>query len=68
MSKYNELWKHIQNDGHQTLNLTFEEIEFIIKMPIDHSFLKFKSELLEYGYRVEKISMKEKIVRFHKIN
>lgn len=68
MSKYNELWKYIQNKGEQTLKLTFEEIESILKMPIDHSFLRFKSELLAYGYKVEKISMKEKTIIFQKIN
>lgn len=68
MSKYNELWKYIQNDGKQTFKLTFEEIESIIKMPINHAFLRYKAELLAYGYKVEKISMKEKTIIFQKIN
>ena len=29
---------------------------------IDHSFLTYKKELLEYGYEVAKISIKEKYV------
>ena len=28
-------------------------------LPIDHSFLKYKKELMEYGYKVGKISMKD---------
>ena len=36
-------------------------------LPIDHSFLKYKKELTEYGYKVAKISMKEQKVMFEKI-
>ena len=35
-------------------------------MPIDHSFLKYKKELIKYGYKVVKISMKEQTVIFDK--
>ena len=35
-------------------------------VPIDHSFLTYKKELGCYGYRAEKISMKDKTVRFVK--
>ena len=34
---------------------------------MDHSFLKFKKELPEYGYRVGKISMKAETVAFEKV-
>ena len=34
--------------------------------PIDHSFLTYKKELIEYGYKVGKISMKEQTVEFIK--
>ena len=64
MSKYDPLWEYIQNRGEQTFKLTFEEIEKIAGVPIDHSFLKYKKELLEYGYEVGKISMKEQTVIF----
>ena len=30
--------------------MTFDEIEEAAGLPIDHSFLKFKKELLDYGY------------------
>lgn len=66
MSKYNTLWEYVQNNGSQTLQLTFDEIQNIAGIPIDHSFLKYKKELAEYGYQVGKISMKEKTVSFHK--
>ncbi len=46
--------------------MTFEEIQEIAGIPIDHSFLKYKKELTDYGYQVGKISMKEQTVRFAK--
>ncbi|MBQ6222671.1 MAG: hypothetical protein IJJ44_08675 [Solobacterium sp.] len=67
MSKYDSLWEYIQKDGNTTLKLTFEEIQKIAGIPIDHSFLNYKKELIEYGYQVGKISMKEQTVIFHKI-
>ncbi|EOS49126.1 hypothetical protein C809_01719 [Lachnospiraceae bacterium MD335] len=68
MSKYNALWEYIQKSESQSFMLTFEEIQNIAGIPIDHSFLKYKKELLEYGYQVGKISMKEQRVVFNKIN
>lgn len=66
MSKYNNLWEYIESCGKEQFVLTFEEINSIAGVLLDHSFLKFKKELLEYGYEVEKISMKEKKVFFIK--
>lgn len=66
MSKYNNLWEYIESCGKDQFVLTFEEINSIAGVPLDHSFLKFKKELLEYGYKVEKISMKENKVSFMK--
>ncbi len=68
MSKYNSLWEYVQKNGSQSFKLTFEEIQDIAGIPIDHSFLKYKKELTEYGYQVGKISMKEQTVIFNKIN
>lgn len=68
MSKYNALWEYIQKSESQSFMLTFEEIKNIAGIPIDHSFLKYKKELLEYGYQVGKISMKEQRIVFNKIN
>ena len=67
MSKYDSLWEYIQKDGNTTLKLTFEEIQKIAGIPIDHSFLNYKKELIEFGYQVGKISMKEQTVIIHKI-
>lgn len=53
MSKYEPLWKYIKTKGAS-----------LIGIPIDHSFLTYKKELLEFGYKVSKISMKEKFVMF----
>lgn len=68
MSKYNALWEYVLKSGQQSFKLTFEEIQNIAGVPIDHSFLTYKKELTEYGYEVGKISMKEQTVIFSKIN
>ena len=38
----------------------------ILGFRIDHSFLKYKKELKEYGYEVGKISIKEQTIIFNK--
>lgn len=68
MSKYNVLWEYVREKGSKSFKLTFEEIQSIAGIPIDHSFLKYKRELTEYGYQVGKISMKEQTVIFDKID
>ena len=64
MSKYDALWAYVQKDGSPTLKLTFAQIQDIAGIPIDHSFLRYKKELADYGYQVGKISMKEQTVIF----
>ena len=64
MSKYDALWTYVQKDGSPTLRLTFAQIQEIAGVPIDHSFLRYKRELTDYGYQVGKISMKEQTVIF----
>lgn len=66
MSKYETVWKWIEESGEDKLKLSYAEIENIVGFPIDHSFLTYKKELSEYGYRVVKISMKEHFVAFEK--
>lgn len=68
MSKYNFLWEYVQKNGSQSFALTFDEIQDIAGIPIDHSFLKYKRELVEYGYEVGKISMKEQTVIFNRVD
>ena len=67
MSKYESLWKWISENGQDNFKLTYAQIEEILGFPIDHSFLKFKKELLEYGYKVGKISMKEETVGVERV-
>ncbi len=67
MSKYDALWRYVQKKGESSFRLTFQEIQDIAGIPIDHSFLTYKKELTEYGYQVGKISMKEQTVIFKKI-
>lgn len=66
MSKYKELWEYISKRGESTFTLTFDEIKEMGGVPLDHSFLNYKKELLEYGYEVGKISLKGQVVTFHK--
>ena len=66
MSKYDALWKYVSEEGKNSLKLSYADIENVAGVPIDHSFLTYKKELIEYGYRVGKISMKEQTVEFIK--
>lgn len=68
MSKYDALWAWIKENGTDSFELTFAEIEKIAGLPIDHSFLTYKKELMDYGYQVGKISMKEQAVAFRKLS
>jgi len=58
MSKYDTLWNWIKENGTDSFQLTYAEIEKIAGLPLDHSFLTYKKELMDYGYKVGKISMK----------
>lgn len=66
MSKYGPLWDWIEKNGQACFSLTFAEIESISGVPVDHSFLTYKKELIAHGYLVKKISMKEQTVSFEK--
>ncbi len=66
MSKYEKLWNYIEESGMKSFILTFDEIAKIAEVPLDHSFLTCKKELEEFGWKVGKISMKNKIVAFEK--
>lgn len=66
MSKYDQLWEYIKQNGNPNIKLVFDEIHDIAGIEIDHSFLNYKSELFQYGYKVGKISLKEKTVTFEK--
>ena len=67
MSKYDALWAWIKENGTDRFKLTYAEIGQIAGQPIDHSFLTYKKELMDYGFQVEKISLKEQTVAFRKL-
>lgn len=68
MSKYDPLWEYVGKSEGESFRLTFDEIQSIAGIPIDHSFLKYKKELMSYGWQVGKISMKEQTVLFEKLD
>ena len=68
MSKYDALWEYVSKIEDVYCKLKFEEVEKAAGVPIDHSFLKYKKELTEYGWQVEKISLKEQTVVFRRIH
>lgn len=65
MSKYEPLWNYVKSQE-ADFTLTYEQIEKILGFPIDHSFLTFKKELIDYSWQVGKILMKNKTVSFIK--
>lgn len=67
MSKYDPLWNYLKENKKDNYKLSCKEIKNILGFNIDHSFLTYKKELIMYGYKVDKISIKEKIVNFTKI-
>ena len=64
MSKYEPLWKYLEDNNKEKYILSYEEIKNILGFEINHSFLTYKKEAKEYGYEVGKISMKERTVIF----
>lgn len=65
MSKYKPLWDYVKTQDADFV-LTFDRIEEILGISIDHSFLTYKKELSKYGWQVNKISMKNRMVSFIK--
>jgi hypothetical protein len=63
----NSLWKWISENRPDNFKLTFDQIKKIAGLLIDHSFITYKKELLDYGFKVGKISMKEKSLAFERI-
>ena len=68
MSKYEKLWKYIKDKKEDKYVLIYDKINEILGFEIDHSFLTYKKELVDYGYKVDKISLKEKKVYISKTN
>lgn len=65
MSKYKLLWDYVRTQKADFV-LTFDRIEEILGISIDHSFLTYKKELSKYGWQVNKISMKNRTASFIK--
>lgn len=65
MSKYEPLWNYVKSQE-ADFALTYKQIKKILGFPIDHSFLTFKKEIIDYSWQVGKISMKNKTVSFIK--
>ncbi len=72
MSKYQHLWIYIdlifKRTNKDKLELSFSQIKDAAGFELDHSFLPAKKELLDYGYKVEKIKLKDKKIVFSKAN
>ena len=66
MSNYDALWESIRERGQPRLTLSFDTVEELASVPLDHSFLSCKKELTAYGYAVGRISMKNRTVLFIK--
>ena len=64
--KYGLLWKFVADRGEDLMVLSFDDAEKISGVPIDHSFLKCKKNLLSFGYEVRKISLKARTIVFGK--
>lgn len=67
MSKYDKLWDYVAAQDGDSLVLTFDEIGEIAGVPLDHSFLNYKKELVPHGWEVGKISLKKQIVNFKRL-
>ncbi len=67
MSKYEKLWNYIKENNKDEYQLSYDEIKNILGFEIDHSFLKYKKELMSYGYEVAKISLKGKYIIIKKL-
>ena len=68
MSKYEPLWRFLECDGSEKYQLSFDRIEEILGFSMDHSFLNYKKDAEQFGYRVEKISLKQKWVAISRIH
>ena len=72
MSKYNDLWIYIdlifKQMDKEKIELSFSQIKDVAGIELDHSFLNCKKELLDYGYKVEKVKLKDKKIVVSKLN
>ena len=62
MSKYEPLWQYTKDNNKDEYKLSFDEVKKIVGFDFDHAFLIYKKELLDYGYKFKRLSLKEKWV------
>ena len=67
VNKYQPLFQYVTKQNKDILNLSFQQIENILNFEIDHSLLNYKKNLLEYGFKIKKISLKGQYIIFEKI-
>ena len=67
MTDYQPLWLFLQAKGEESITLSFEEIEFYTGVALKNSFLKEKKQAEMYGYRVDKIFLREKRIIFKRL-
>ena len=51
MSKYDGLWRWIAENGQDYFKLTYTQIKELAGVPIDHSFLSFKSVSAQWTWK-----------------
>ena len=60
MSKYDPLWRYIQvNCGPHEI-ITFDKAEEVSDVKIDSSFQYHRKELIDYGFKVVRYSLKHR--------
>ncbi|KRM99192.1 hypothetical protein FD18_GL000286 [Lactobacillus taiwanensis DSM 21401] len=60
------MWKYIKDNKDEDFQLSSDQIKKIAGLPIDHSFLTYK-KILNYGFKVGKISLKKQTIDFKKL-
>ena len=68
MSKYQRLWEKIAASGEDELTLSFDQVKDWAGVPLDHSFLNYKKELLNYGYQVDHVYLKKRSILIKKLS
>lgn len=67
MSKYQHLWDKIAESDQDQLTLSFDQVKDWGGVALDHSFLNYKKELLDYGYQVAHIYLKKRSILIKKL-
>lgn len=65
MSRYEPLWRYIQVNCGPEERITFDKAEEITDVTIDHRFQYHKEELIDYGFKIDEISWKDRYFTIH---